>query len=214
MDIRHHPNDATLLAYAAGGLAQSLSVLTATHLAMCPRCRARVADAESAGGTLLAATPPQPMRAGSLAAVMARLDGATDRVVDRPHACMSRLAPSPLGDLLPGDLGKVRWWPLGPGIRQAFAGREGGGIKMLRIAPGRSVPQHGHRGQELTLILSGSYSDETGRYQAGDIADMDSEIDHQPISDSDVDCVCVIAADAPLVFRGLVPRLMQPFVRI
>lgn len=213
MEIRHHPNDTTLLAYAAGGLAQSLSVLTATHLAMCPRCRARVAEAEQAGGAMLAAAGAVPMRSGSLDAVLARVaavDGAEPiRARARRH-----VAPAPLGDLLPEEMARVRWWPLGPGIRQAFVGKEGGGIKLLRIAPGRSVPRHGHRGQEMTLILSGSYSDETGRYMAGDIADMDSEIDHQPISDSDVDCICVIAADAPLVFRGLVSRLMQPFVRI
>jgi putative transcriptional regulator len=34
--ISHHSNDALLLDYASGGASQSISLLVATHLALCP----------------------------------------------------------------------------------------------------------------------------------------------------------------------------------
>ena len=62
----------------------------------------------------------------------------------------------------------------------------------------------------LTLILQGSFSDEIGRFTVGDIADLDNEVEHQPLVDSDVDCICLIATDAPLKFSTLLGKIVQP----
>ena len=57
-------------------------------------------------------------------------------------------------------------------------------LMLLRVAAGRPVPEHGHGGQELTLILSGAYRDRFGVFAAkGDIADHDEEVEHQPIAE-------------------------------
>ena len=69
---------------------------------------------------------------------------------------------------------------------------------------------HSHDGNELTLILRGSFSDDVGRFTVGDIAALDSEINPQPLVDSDEDCICLIATDAPLKFSTLLGKIVQP----
>ena len=48
--ITHHISDALLLEYAAGTLEEGWSLAVATHLALCPDCRKRLALMEAAGG--------------------------------------------------------------------------------------------------------------------------------------------------------------------
>ena len=76
------------------------------------------------------------------------------------------------------------------------------------------MPEHGHGGEELTVMLRGSYSDHTGRYIVGDVADLDEDIEHQPVVDSDEDCICLVATEAPTRFKSVWARLAQPFIGI
>ena len=36
----------------------------------------------------------------------------------------------------------------------------------------------------------------------------------EKIAEAGADCICLAATDAPLRFRGVLPRLAQPFLRI
>jgi putative transcriptional regulator len=65
---------------------------------------------------------------------------------------------------------------------------------------------HTHDGMEVTLVLSGAFSDKTGRFARGDIEIGDDELDHQPIVETGQDCVCFVVADGAL-------RLTGPFGR-
>jgi len=216
MMIRHHPNEATLLSHASGGLPTALAMIVATHLALCPACRARTAEAETIGGVLLSDVEPVGLADGALERALAAIeaDVPVEPASSRDRPAVNGDVPSPLGTMLPGNLDSLRWWPVGPGIRQARVGDGETMVRLLRIAPGRAVPHHTHGGHEMTMILSGSYTDEIGRFMPGDVADLDPEVAHQPVSDADTDCICVIATDAPLEFTGWIPRLMQPLVRI
>jgi len=73
MSIHHHPTDATLLAYAAGSLNESLSVLVATHVAMCPECRAKVEEYEALGGDILDRMAPVSVDNDALNLLLDRL---------------------------------------------------------------------------------------------------------------------------------------------
>ena len=64
----------------------------------------------------------------------------------------------------------------------------------------------------MTLVLHGSFADEVGRFQSGDLADLDPSIQHQPVADTDAHCVCLIATDARLRFTGVLRRMLQPLV--
>jgi putative transcriptional regulator len=209
MTITHHLDDATLMSFAAGSLPAALSAVAAAHVAMCPRCRREVAGLERVGGALLAELLPATLDRAEPPALAATslMEVTQQRNADMPN----RDVPKPLARLLHGDLDAISWRRLGLGVwhhRLAVSGR--GGLGLLKVAPGRVVPEHGHTGAELTLVLRGSFHDATGRYVPGDVADLDETIEHTPVADPGAECICLVASERPARFRGLFARLLQP----
>jgi putative transcriptional regulator len=214
---RQHPSEATLLAYAAGAQTEALALVTASHLAYCPECRSQVAQGEAMGGSLLESMAPEVLTVGSRERVLALLGAPEPRPAPpapKLVAADPRL-PAPLARYLRGGLDTLPWRFLAPGVRHfeilPHDILRGGNLRMLRIAPGKCLPRHGHTGTELTLVLSGSYSDGLGQYGSGDVGETDDEIVHEPVSGREEDCVCVIATEGPLKFDSLVARAFQRF---
>jgi putative transcriptional regulator len=119
--------------------------------------------------------------------------------------------------LFDGGLDDISWRTVAPGVAKyplpvSRAARSR--LTMLKIAPGTKVPDHGHGGMELTLVLKGSYRDTFGRFGPGDIADLDEHVEHQPVVDSTEPCICVVATEAPTRFTNVFGRLLQPIVGI
>jgi putative transcriptional regulator len=218
MNIHHHPDDATLMAYAAGAVTEGFSLVLAAHLEYCPRCRARMEQAQALGGELLADLPGSESPAGGLDDVWSRIAaaGGMDTAPPRAAGAAGGL-PAVLGPYLQGGLDDIPWRSLVPGIRQHMIGAVdsgGGSVRLLSIAPGMTIPHHTHRGGELTLVLRGSYTDEIGRFKSGDLADLDPSVEHQPVSDTDEACICLIATDQRLRFSGMFSRMLQPLIGI
>ena len=63
----------------------------------------------------------------------------------------------------------------------------------MRFAPGKRIPDHGHHGSEMTLILAGAYIDEFGRFARGDIADLGDDVEHSPHVEGEEDYICLVA---------------------
>ena len=211
MTIKPHLNDQLLMSYAAGNLPEAFSLVVATHVSMCDDCRARLETFEAVGGAVLE-TEAAPMSETSLEACLARL-GQPDSP-QRP-APRRGLLPAPLAGYVGGDLDRVRWKPIGMGVRQAMLPTaKGASARLLYIPAGQSVPDHGHRGLELTLVLQGAFRDDSTRFGPGDVEIADEADEHTPVAEAGVDCICLAATDAPLRFMGLVPRLLQPIFRI
>ena len=223
MAILHHPSDDLLLAYAAGSLSESLSLLVATHSALCPRCRHEIERAEAIGAAVVDAAEPVAMESAALDAVLARLNegpgGGEAMSERRPSAPLAdagaKAIPEPLRSYLNGSLDGLRWRRLGPGVRQFPVLSQPGGLntRLLRIAPQTTLPEHGHGGEEHTLVLKGRFFDGDEVFARGDLESAHGEIVHQPVSGPDEDCICLVVTDAPLQFTGLVGRILQPFVK-
>lgn len=218
MTPRHHPSDATLLTYAAGSLSEGLSLVVASHLAFCGACHEAVAGGELIGGSLLDVLSPEALAAGSRDRVLAMIGASAAPASAAPPPPLrpaDPLLPAPLGRYLKFDLAAIPWRMLGPGLRNfevlPHDLARGANLRLLRIAPGRRLPRHGHTGTELTLVLAGSYTDELGRFARGDVAETDDEIVHEPVSDRDEDCVCLIATEGPLKFESMIARVFQRF---
>jgi putative transcriptional regulator len=125
--------------------------------------------------------------------------------------------PEPLRHLVGDNLDAITWQRLGFGVWHApvLKGKSiRGDVRLLKVEPGRAMPEHGHGGSELTMILRGAYHDELGRFGPGDVADLGDEIEHQPVADASVGCICVIASEKQAVFKGFFARLIQPLTGI
>lgn len=226
MNIRHHVSDTLLAAYATGDLAEGWSLAVATHLSLCPECRQRLKVFEAVAADMMEALPVEDPAVNdvnrSWDAMKARLAGAPSGATGAPVARRgerpsgSPTLPEPLRSYVGADAGGLKWKPLGRGAYQVqvATGDQETQVRLLRIPAGRPVPEHSHGGRELTLVLSGSFSDAQGRFGRGDLEEADEELQHQPIAGPEEDCICLAVTDAPLRFRSRFLRLVQPLLGI
>ena len=162
---------------------------------------------------MVAAAGEAGLGEGSFAATLALIaaNGAEPPVAP----AVGGIFPRPLRDYIGGDLDAVQWKRVGGGVSQAvLKTRDAATVRLLRIPGGGAVPDHGHRGMELTLVLIGAFSDVSDRFAAGDVEIADEDMVHKPVAEAGVDCICLAATDAPLRFSGLVPRLVQSIFRM
>lgn len=208
--ITHHTPDALLAAYAVGSLPQPFALVVATHISLCLECRAGFEAHQAAGGVLLEAAMEQPISANLKASVLDLLDAA---IAPKSTFQLTGVFPGPVMQALKGK--PPSWKSLGMGVRQNIlsAGRRGS-VRLLYIPPGQAVPAHSHGGLELTLVLQGSFRDDTGEFGVGDLEIADQTLEHTPIADMGAPCICLAATDAPLRFTALLPRILQPLFRI
>ena len=215
MNINHHLDDATLVSYSAGALSQGMALVVASHLSVCPQCRERAEINDAVGGVLLESLESETVADDMLASILSQLDD----LPAEPRSAVSGLTgktidpeiPAPLREYIDCSLDQLEWKRIVPGVTYYDMPWEGRGVsRLLRIAPGKAMLPHTHNGNELTMVLRGSFSDEVGRFRRGDVADLDDQIEHQPLVDSEVDCICLIATDAPLRFTTLFGKLVQP----
>jgi len=211
--VRHHLADDLLLDYATGSLAEGWSLAVATHLALCAECRRRLAAAEAAGGQLIETIGVEP-EPGSWAAVRGRLGAPQPGAEPAPAA--PAILPRPLRDYVGGDVDAIRWKPIGTaGAQLRIATGDGRTqVRLLKIPAGQPVPEHGHRGRELTVVLSGAFHDGELLFERGDIEDADEDLQHIPTATPEADCICLAVTDAPLRFRSWLVRLVQPILDI
>ena len=217
MTPRAHPSEETLLRFAAGTLPAGSRLVVAAHLEGCACCRATVRAFEAVGGALIEAQDGLPLAPDAFARVVARIDGEAAGAPRRP-APVPALAGLPQGFALPAALSGCRIGalrPIAPGVRMGRVGVPGdpkANVMLLRIEAGRSIPDHTHAGLEFTQVLHGAYHDHRGRYGAGDLVEVDGEVDHAPLVDADGECICLVAVEGALRFRGLLGVLLRPFV--
>lgn len=217
--IKHHISDDVLMAYSAGTLPEAFNLMVASHVSLCDACRAQLAAFDAVGGALLdeddRAGATAPLAAGSLEQTLALIaKGAPEAAApSRRRAC--GILPAPLRDYVGGDVDAIRWRPVGMGVKQAILPTsQDASARLLFIPAGSAMPDHGHGGIEMTMVLKGAFADEHDYFARGDVEIADQHIEHTPVADVSEDCICLAVTDAPLKFRGLLPRMAQPFLRI
>lgn len=215
--ITHHLSDKLLMAYSAGTLPEAFNLAVATHIAMCDECRARLASYDAIGGAVLERVEDDTasISSKSLAATLSRIKAQAPMERPRTETSQEWTLPEPLRSYVGGDVDAVKWRNVGGGVRQAvIATSANATARLLYIPAGTAVPDHGHQGMELTLVLQGAFADEDDCFNRGDIEIADEATEHQPVAQAGLDCICLAVTDAPLKFRGLLPRLAQPFLGI
>jgi putative transcriptional regulator len=214
MTARHVLNEHLLMGYAAGILPEAFDIVVASKLCLCDESRAMLGSYEAVGGCLMEQCQCVPLSENTFVATMEQIKTET------PTSGLSapkkpRILPHPLQDYVGGDIEAVKWKSLGGGVKQSILKTTGTAqARLLFIPAGQSVPDHGHRGIELTLVLQGSFSDKIDHFSRGDIEIANQDLNHQPVAGPETDCICLAATDAPLRFNSLLPRLLQPFFKI
>ncbi|HKJ72570.1 MAG TPA: ChrR family anti-sigma-E factor [Alphaproteobacteria bacterium] len=209
----HTLTEEWILAYAAGGLNEGQLLVAACHLSFHPELVDAVHEAEAVGGALLSDLPDAEVSPDMLATVLDRLDrpGAAERPVE---AARIKGMPDPLTAYIGGGYDRLHWRVLGPGLRHAllWTGPDGQKAWLLRGEGARVIPEHGHSGDEWTLVLKGAYHARGERFVAGDLEMADPSVHHIPSLDPSEECICLAYTAGRIRPRSPIVRLMQPFI--
>jgi putative transcriptional regulator len=211
-----HPDQFMLSDYAAGSLPGALALSVAAHLEFCAACRGETQQLQALGAQLLEALDPVPVAETALDSLLQRLDAQPSQ--EPPRKSAARPAdglPRVLRQLVPAGVDHLEWSRSGSlrTSRLAF-GDQSREVTLQHIAAGGRVVEHGHRGNEITVVLRGSFFDKDGCYNPGDFLLRGPEHVHRPEVDSSGDCLCLAVLDAPLRFGGLLGLVANPFMRI
>ena len=206
--------------YAAGCLDPAFCLMLETQAAIRPDIDRAIARAETIAGIVLESEDAAELSDGAAARALAMIDAyeATERpdadAVSQACDTLDEILhlPEPLREAALCALRDHKWQNLTQGIRRLKldAGSEAE-VELYRIEPGRSVPRHSHKGNELTLVVSGGFSDESGQYGPGDLSIKGPADTHQPTGDEDGVCFALAVRDGGLKFTGfmgLAQRLM------
>ena len=212
--ITHHPDTRLLNEFASGTLPLAQSLCVSLHLKYCEQCQRNHQRLQQLGSAMFEQLSPQAVDDSLLQGVLARLDEepplsyAGDVADDGQPALLQRLMHGSYTDLdwnrVTNDLRISR-------LRTGDSDHE---FALYHIKAGGSIPQHTHRGTELTLVLEGSFSDEEGIYLEGDFLMRDGEHRHTPTASQSADCICVGVLDAPIRFTRWNYRPLNPFLRV
>lgn len=205
------------MAYSAGDLPEAVNLIVATHISLCDECRAALDSYDAVGGAVLDTCDTVEMSQSSLNSVLDMIHAQDTMEAETKTEAPVRddVLPAPLIDYIGGGLDSVRWRSAGMGVKQAILPTsEDATARLLYIPAGTAIPDHGHHGLELTLVLKGAFQDEGGYFGRGDIEVASEDLHHTPVADISEDCICLAVTDAPLKFKGLVPRIAQPFLGI
>ncbi len=214
--ITHHLTDEILMGYAAGTLPEAFNLMVATHVSLCDECRARVESYDAVGGAMLeeASEHDMALAPGSFAATMALIAGGAPEEIRTQHP-QDAVLPQPLQDYAGGGIDSIKWRAVGMGVKQAILPTsKDASARLLYIPAGVAMPDHGHHGIEMTMVLQGAFQDDDDYFARGDVEVADSDLHHTPVADIHEDCICLAVTDAPLRFQGLLPKIAQRFARI
>ena len=201
------------MGYAAGILPEAFSLVVATQMSISDEARARLASYEAIGGGILEDSDEAEMKPNAFKQALKEIDIPTKK---RPLPPMVEgIFPKPLQKYVGNDLNAIKWKNIGRGVRQAILKTDKHATaRLIYIPAGTAMPNHGHNGLEMTLVLQGEFHDKEDFFARGDIEIGDENLHHTPTASGNGPCICLAASDAPLKFTSLLPRLLQPLFKI
>lgn len=208
-----HPDDVLLTSFSAASLPLSQALCVSTHIEHCHDCRQKTQRLNHVGSELMQQLKPAAPSAG----LKQQLLDSLDELSDTPPAPNSadHSIPRCLHQFIKTDYSTLAWKRVSPDIYSVELCRDSNGAKveLLKIRPGGRANTHTHLGDEYTVVLEGSFSDEDGLYHRGDFMVKDSNDKHTPVATLDQECICLAVTEGPIQFTGLVNRLLNPLIR-
>lgn len=216
--ISRHPSSELLIEYTSGSLSLAPSIAVTTHLQFCENCCHAVHSLEHIGGDMLEHSEVVAVSEDLLEKVFLGIDGnagepeTESKTTNKAFDEIGHALPRYVQKLLPE--GKLQWRFLSPSLRFATisVGEDRFELALHRIKAGGKVPEHDHDGQEITVVLTGCFSDEDGMYQPGDFVVRQQGDIHRPFAVQNEECICLSVLAAPIKLTGI-KRLLNPLLR-
>ena len=212
--ISNHPTDDLLAAYSAGSLPLSQALCISAHLEHCGSCLQELQQLNRVGSELMQRLEPAPVTDRLKQDVLGRLDSMAEPAA-KPAFGGDESIPKCLRQFIESDYQHLPWKRVSPGIKSVELCRDSNGAKveLLKIKPGGSAATHSHVGDEYTVILEGSFSDEQGLYRKGDFVVRCGDERHTPVATLDRECICLAVTEGPVQLTGFFGRLLNPLIR-
>lgn len=214
--INYHPDTRLMNEYSSGSLPLAQSACVSLHLNYCGQCRRDYQRLQQMGAALFEDLLPQQVDDAMLRTVMNRLDDEPEPLSYSSSHGQSDGYPALVQRLMSGNYDELDWQKINSNLRisRLRTGDINNEFALYHIKAGGSIPEHTHRGTELTLVLEGSFSDEEGDYHRGDFLLRDAAHVHTPTAAKSGDCVCVGVLDAPVRFKPWQYRVLNPLLRL
>ena len=121
---------------------------------------------------------------------------------------------SPISKLV-GPLDQINWKQVYKGFKEYIPNTsDTDELKLIKMEPGISVPLHSHNGKEFILVLEGSFCDEYGNYNVGDIQINDQKVKHTPVACNENGCICLTITEKDVIFFGRYGSFLNLFTFI
>lgn len=217
LSVHHHPGEDVLTDYYRGALSPGLDLVVRTHVAACPHCRADLNLFSQIGAAMLEDLDGVALADNALDLALARIER-PDSEAPAPATVRhpAFLEGFELPDSLKSLVVKDRYWAA-PGVWLApvDVGPQPKNARtyLMFVKAGMTMPEHTHKGREMTLCLHGHFRDHKGEYYPGDLTVCDADDSHSP-DIWDVDCLCLISQEHAIVPKTWLGKLLQPLARI
>lgn len=212
-----HPQTEQLVEFAAGTCHTGISVAISVHLHYCPECRKRLSELESTSAVFFEQQEPVSVSENVFSSVLSQIKH--EKRPERPDPSTAAKASSPfpkaLAALMPGRLEELDWRSPVKNLKVTHLMTDESGlvIGLHHMKAGGRVPSHQHRGDEISVVLEGGFSDEMGSYGPGDFI-FRTEVDvHSPQADAHEDCLMLSVVSAPVKLTGALGWLINPFLK-
>ncbi|UAL41524.1 ChrR family anti-sigma-E factor [Shewanella inventionis] len=223
--INYHPDQHLLSLHAKGELPLSMSIAISAHAEFCAHCQQQLdqmtlALSEQHFEQNQTIQPASIEQHGQLDDLLNQflnntLDSLDTEVKTKPQSSLvadnsvtikgqQYMLPRVFKQQITSGwqgIGKVSRLRLDTGEPQARA-------SLLHIAANGEIPDHTHKGSELTLLLAGEFSDCYNTYKPGDFMLLDQNHEHSPKTTEG--CLCYTIVDAPLYFTKGISKLLNP----
>ena len=161
-------------AYAAGTLDSGFKLMLEAQAQIRADIAARMDAASNISGVFLENETPTAMSEGALDQTLNMIDAIeaeetapqADAAINAGNTLEEMLTlPENLHDAMFAAVENDGWSRLMNGIeRLPLTVDSEAEVELYRLTPGAKVPKHRHEGVELTLVLKGKFSDETGAF--------------------------------------------------
>ena len=212
----HHPSTEMLLEFSAGTLDTATALCVSAHLHFCQSCREELMHLNEIGAQLLVETQPEDIDDSLLDTVMSKIDAA-EPASEAPKTEVPRTEfPFCIDKLISKPEGTPVWRRLSKSVNIARlnTGQNKYEVALHRICAGGKTPAHDHHGTEYTVVLKGSFSDETSVYKEGDFIVRNPGDVHQPMGAKNGECICLSALEAPIKLTNPLGFFFKPWLRI